>query len=162
MENMKATAELDDLLNRFRLCSRELFNQFFHESDRSHDHGWIQEGRYAEVEGLLFEKLVIEPGGLSILPYGALHPQIGVEPRSAFAPIMINREIDSGYWDYRIPEATSDAQLGFLSFFDWDQLDYRDHRYARVKIVSWPPHQDTVGKHALIETQYVRFVRRDR
>jgi len=121
MENMKAAAELDDLLNRFHLCSRELFNQFFHDRGISHEDGWIRQSRHAEVEALLFEKLVIEPASLSVVPYGAVHPQIGVELRSSVAPIMINRDIepDSGYWDYHVREMTSDALLGFRSFFDW-------------------------------------------
>jgi hypothetical protein len=163
-ENMKAAAQIDDLLSRFRLCSRELFNQFFHGRDAFDEDAWIQQSRYAEVEALLFEKLVIEPAKLSVVSYGALHPQIGVELRSSVAPIMINREIetDSGYWDYHVREMTSDAQLGFRSFFDSDQLDYRDHRYAMVRILAWPSRQDAVSRYALIETQYVRFVRRDR
>src|SRR5262249_19010633 len=98
-----------------------------------------------------------------VVPDGAVHPQIGVELRSSVAPIMINRDIepDSGYWDYHVREMTSDALLGFRSFFDWDQLDYRDHRYAMVRIIAWPSNQDAVVRPALIETQYVRFVRLD-
>lgn len=52
--------------------------------------------------------------------------------RSDFAPIMFNREIQSGYWDHPLKEVTNDAKLVFVSFFDWDDLDYRDNRYVRV------------------------------
>ena len=44
-----------------------------------------------------------------------------------------------------------------MSFFDWDLLGYRDYRYARVQVTEWPSHAAVVGKHALIETQYVRY-----
>lgn len=76
-----------------------------------------------------------------------------------FAPAMLNREIDSGYWDYRIEEIKKNAKMAFISFFDWDQLGVRDNHYVRVKIDHWQSHPDTVGKHALIDSRYIRFVK---
>lgn len=151
--------ELDALLNRFRIASRELFNQFFRveDPDKSDD-AWVLEERYREVEALLFEKLVLEPAQLPIISYGTLHPNIRVELRHGErAPIMLNREIDSGYWDYPLKEATRDAKLAFVSFFDWDQLDYRDHRYVRAQVTQWQSQPKAIGKHAFIETHCVRF-----
>ena len=151
--------DLDILLNRFRIASRGLFNQFFR-MDAPHNSGeaWILEARYCEVEALLFDKLVLEPAQLSSIPYRTLHPEIRVELRNGgFAPMMLNREVDSGCWDYPLGEVTREAKLAFVSFFDWDQLDYRDHRYVRVVIADWPTRTALVGKHALIETHYVRF-----
>jgi hypothetical protein len=154
--------ELDALMNRFRVASRELFNQFFRidDPDRHHQHAWVLEERYGEVESLLFQKLVLEPAELPLLSYGVLHPGINVRLRhSAFAPIMLNREIDSGYWDYPLKEVATDAKLALMSFFDWDQLDYRDHRYVRVQVIEWSSQPSTVGKHALIEAPYVSFAK---
>lgn len=153
--------KLDALLNRFRIASRELFNHFFRVDDPyNKEDAWNLEESYGEVEGLLFQKLVIEPADLSIIPYGKLHPNILVQLRhSDFCPVMLNREIDCGYWDFPLEEITREAQLSFISFFDWDQLDYRDHRYVRVQITQWPSQPNAVGKHALIETQYVCFAK---
>jgi hypothetical protein len=59
---------------------------------------------------------------------------------------MLNREVDSGYWDYPLEEVTREAKLGFISFFDWDQLDYRDHRYVRVQVLEWASQPTVVGE----------------
>jgi hypothetical protein len=74
-----------------------------------------------------------------------------------FAPLLINREIDSGYWDYPIREVGRLATLRFISFFDWDQLGVRDNMYVRVVIHSWPGASELEGKHALIGANYVQF-----
>lgn len=151
--------DIDTLLNRFRIASRELFNQFFHVDDPyNSEDAWVREARFRQIESLLFEKLVIEPAQLPNIPYRTRHPDIRVELRHGpCAPITLNREIDSGYWDYPLKEITQDAKLAFVAFFDWDQLDYRDYRYVRVVVAEWPSRPAVVGKHAFIETHYVRF-----
>lgn len=153
---------LDTRMNRFRLASRELFNHYFRVEDASgtetDPEAWGAEERFEEVETVLFEKLVLEPMQLSGPTYGHRNTRIQVRLRSGrFAPIMLNREVDSGYWDHSIREVTDDATLEFVSFFDWDQLHYRDHRYVRVVVAAWPSQPSAVGKHALIESQYVRY-----
>ena len=151
--------ELHARLNQFRLASRELFNQYFRiaEPDKNAEASVLQE-RFCEVESLLFQKLVVEPTGIPSIPYGVLNPGICIElMRGDFAPIMLNREIDSGYWDHSLRVVTRDAKLGFISFFDWDHLDFRDHGYVRVQVLNWPSEAEVLGKHALIETHYVRF-----
>jgi hypothetical protein len=39
------------------------------------------------------------------------------------APVMVNGETRSGYWDYPLDRVTGDARLLFVKFFDWDQPD---------------------------------------
>ncbi len=157
---MKTPINIDEMMNRFRLASREVFNHFFRVSDPYNNNGWLFEERFSGVQSVLFQKLVTEPASLSQVDYGNLQFEILVELRSYEpAPIMINREIDSGYWDHPIKEVTKDARLLFVSFFDWDQLDYRDNRYVRLQIDGWPSHHETSGKHALIESRYVRFTK---
>lgn len=161
---------LNDMMNRFRLASRELFNHFFHVSGATGrgappdapaaDGGeaWDLEMRFSHVEQVLFEKLVCEPARLTHAPYGGLQPEILVQLNSDFCPIMLNREVNSGYWDFPIREVTRDARLLFFRFFDWDVLAYRDNRYVLVRVDDWPSHPETAGKQALIETQYLHFV----
>jgi len=149
---------LDALLNRFRVASRELFNGYFRVDDPYNDsEAWRLEERHGEIEQVLFEKMVLEPAGLPQAVYGFVNPSIRVLLRSDFAPIMFNREIESGYWDHPLKEVTNDATLLFVSFFDWDDLDYRDNRYVRVILDGWAAHPEMRGKHALLETQYARF-----
>jgi hypothetical protein len=157
---MSKIINIDEMMNQFRLASREVFNHFFRVSDPYNNDGWSLEERFSAVQAVLFKKLVTEPASLSDKEYGYLQPDILAELRgSESAPIMINREVDSGSWDYPIKEVTKDVRFLFISFFDWDQLDYRDNRYVRVQIDHWPSHPETVGKHALIESQYVRFIK---
>jgi hypothetical protein len=152
--------DLNEMINRFRLAGRELFNNFFHMPDpwKSSDLAFQLEARFSAVEEVLFRQLVLEPAGLPFIGYKNVQPLIQVElAGSDFAPIKLNREIKSGYWDHPIKEVTRDAVLLFMGFFDYDILSYRDNRYVLVQVESWPSHPDAVGKQALLESQYVRF-----
>jgi hypothetical protein len=150
--------DIDAAMNRFRLASRELFNHYFRIDAPYDDDGWTHEQRFSAIEMLLFQKLVIEPAGLPEVLYKSLQWAIRVEIRkSNEVPISLNRDKDSGYWDFPVRSITADARLGFLAFFDWDVLGYRDNQYTRVQIIDWDAHPETVGKHGLIETQHVSF-----
>lgn len=160
---MSATGDLDEMMNRFRLASRELFNHYFRVPDPYNSNGWALEERFSVVQEVLFQKLVSEPASLSAMSYGQIQPEILVELRgSDAAPVMLNRKIDSGYWDYHIKEVTNEPTLLFVSYFDWDQLNFRDNRYVRVQVDSWASCTEVVGKHALIESHHVRFAKRQR
>ena len=119
---------------------------------------WDLEMRFSHVEEVLFDKMVCEPVNLTHVPYGNLQPEMVVELVSDHCPIMLNREIDSGYWDFPLREVTRDARLCFIRFFDWDNLDYRDNRYVRVPVNDWPAQPEAIGKHALIQSLDVQFV----
>jgi hypothetical protein len=154
------TVNLDEMMNQFRIASRELFNHYFRIPEPYINDGWVFEKRFADIEALLFEKLVSEPAALSRAGYRNPQTEILVELRAgSFAPISLNRDVDSGYWDYPVKEVAKDVRLVFISFFDWDQLAYRDNRYVRCRVEDWPTHPAAVGKHALIESQHVRFVK---
>jgi hypothetical protein len=149
--------DIDELMNRFRCASRELFNHYFRVLDPYNNNGWLEE-RFSEVEAVLFEQLVAAPAALPRAAWRTHRPAIRVALRHGdFAPIMVNRETDSGYWDFPINEVTKDAQLSFVRFFDWDLLAVRDNQYVRVVIDAWPQHPEAAGKHALVEAQYVVF-----
>ncbi len=102
---------------------------------------------------------MVEPASIASVSYGYPQPAIQVELHGIeSAPIMVNREIDSGYWDYPIRDISNNAKMIFVSFFDWDRLSYRDNHYVRVQIREWSSHQDVEGKHGLIESQFVSFI----
>ncbi len=144
-------------MTRFRLASRELFNNYFRTGGRDEE-AWKAQERFSTLEEHLFDALVALPAGLARSTYGLVQPSIACRLEgSDFAPWMLNREADSGYWDHPKNEVTRDAVLSFVTFFDWDSLDLVDWRYVRVIVREWPSHPELVGKHALIETIYVRF-----
>lgn len=147
-------------MNRFRTASRELFNQYFRvENPYNDSDAWALEERFSEIEELLFEKMVLEAADIPSVVYGFVNPSIQVALKGTAAPAMLNRDIDSGYWDYPLQEITQDVRLAFVSFFDWDQLGFRDNTYVRVQIADWQAHPETVGKHAFIALLYVEFIR---
>ncbi len=148
-------------MSQFRVASRELFNNYFRlpssEIENKPSLGWTLEERFSEVEVVLFANLVSEAASLSYVRYGNFQPNILVSITSNLAPIMINREISSGYWDCPTTEVSNDARLIFKQYFDWNSLSYRDNQYVYVLIEDWPTQQELIGKHALVESQYVQF-----
>jgi hypothetical protein len=158
---MSKAVDIDGMMDRFRLASREVFNQYFRASDPYGDEGWKLAERFSSVQSLLFQKLVAEPASLGTISYGDLQPEILVDlrPNLESVPALINREIKSGYWDYPVKEIPKGSKLSFVSFFDWDQLDYRDNQYVKVQVEHLPSHPEVNGKQALIESRHVVFIR---
>lgn len=149
-------------MNEFRIASRELFNHYFRIPNPydDADHAWDQEERFQAVQALLFQKLVSEPLNLPAADYGNPQPTMLVEKAGGTRlPVMLNREVDSGYWDFPLTEVGPDTLLLFMCFFDWDHLEYRDNRFVRVLVDRWPAHPEAVGKHGLIESNHVRFIK---
>ena len=157
---MNADRGINGLMGRFRVASRELYNNHFRIDEPYKNNGWDSEERFPAVEAVLFTKMVLEPASLPDSEYGRHNPAILVELSvGKDAPLMVNREVHSGYWDDPVDRVTKDARLLFIKFFDWDQLDYRNNQYVLVQIDLWPSHPETVGKQALIESTHVRFAK---
>ncbi len=145
-------------MNQFRIASRELFNHFFRVDDPYNNNGWDAERRFADVQKVLFDKLVAEVHLETSEDYGLTNREIVVQLSQVDeAPAQINRELKSGYWDFPLSTIGRQARMLFVSYFDWDQLGYRDNKYVQVEIESWPMHPETGGKRALIESHYVTF-----
>lgn len=154
------TVELHWSIGRFRLASRELFNHYFLFPDRSQHEQYLAIEQFRDVEQILFKGMVTLPCGLREIRYGHVQGEIAVHAQSTAnpCPVMVNREISSGYWDFPIDVMPKDADLRFVSFFDWAQLAPQDHQYVRATIFEWPGSKDLKGKHVLIETRYVEFL----
>jgi len=84
-------------------------------------------------------------------------PTIRLKIKSDRGAIMLNRELTSGYWDYPVKEVTNKAIFAFVSFFDFDNLSFRDNQYVRAKVIDWQAHPETQGKHALLEANNVEY-----
>jgi len=151
--------ELDPLINRFRLASRELYNNHFMPAPPKEFDAWDWRDEYCNVESALFRALVVNPSPLSDAEYRTPNRQISVLGRTNKTPIMINRMDDRshGYWDCPIDQITQEAVLHFVSFFDFDGEKPKDNQYALVWIESVPKHEVVSGRYALIEHQYVSY-----
>jgi hypothetical protein len=63
-------------------------------------------------------------------------------------------ERETGYWNHPVNIVEpGEADLLFIAYFDWDEMDYIDFRYYRVKIAAFASHPEVVGRQALIERQ---------
>jgi hypothetical protein len=150
---------LNEHMNRFRVASRELFNGYFRSTTAYDDpEAWVLHERFGILQKVLFHQLVTEPASLEVVSYGDPQPQILIEVQSDPTPWMLNRHVNSGYWNGQPEKVSQEARLPFISFFDWDQLGVRDNRYVRVQVANWAAQPDVVGKHALIESHHVRYV----
>ena len=168
--------DLHRSINRFRLASRELFNNYFAVPCVPEEQGFEYYDGFGEVERILFTMLVLEPCAVPQPPadyrYGFYaHPRIRVrlpianvgenvlgndEPR--FAEILINREISSGYWDFPLDRFSNEATLLYIGFFDWESMHSRDNEFVRIQISEWPSHPEAEGKHGLVKAADVRYV----
>ncbi|MGH8445678.1 MAG: hypothetical protein ACREVL_10450 [Solimonas sp.] len=153
---------IDEVMNSFRVASISLFNVHFRIPDPYNNDGWALEERFSEVQKLLFQKMVIEPAGLREGEYGHPQNEIAVEERylsqaQGALSIMLNRELTSGYWDHPVSTVPAACRLVFVSYFDWDQLGFRDHHYVRVQISDWPEHPEMKGKHGLVDADKIIF-----
>jgi hypothetical protein len=60
----------------------------------------------------------------------------------------------SGYWDHPVNQVSrEDAEMHFLGYFDWNQLDYLDFRYYHVQIARCDAYAELVGREALVDRQ---------
>ena len=158
MTEQPGTVSVDVRMERFRLASQLVFNSYFLGDARAED-GWDAHRRFSRVENVLFDELVLVPLGLATDGYRRRQAGLRVVRRHQEPlPVMLNRHVDSGYWDHPIDSLTSDAVLEFVEFFDWDYTNAaRDNIYVRAAIASWPGHEDLVGKHLLVEAAHVTF-----
>ena len=150
---------LDSSVQSFRRASRALFNAYFRPQPAEFEQAWAWEERFSIVEAELFAQMIDTSNELGLKRYGEPQDHISVMLRQPadFAPIMVNRDVDSGYWDHPLREFTREVELRFVRFFDWDLVAVRDNQYVRVVIKDWPGHPESVGKHALVEAQYATY-----
>jgi hypothetical protein len=154
----------------YRECVRHLWNTHVLDALKTSSDKWGLRDEFNSVCSTLFSALVVEPLGLpratdfrellartrELSKRGV--PWLHVVPQTTpfGVPIMINRDqVESdGYWDHPVRHVSpSDVTLSFVSWFDFDELAFRDFRYYRVRITS-AARDEIVGRAALIECEH--------
>ena len=148
--------DITELVQRHRECSRHLWNTYFWPQSEKDD-DWDLRDQFEDVSAKLFSSLVLWPieresfevPPAYLVPLRAI-PFIKVVPNGSCSA-LINREVDSGYWDHPINlfEET-DVDLRFIQYFDWWNVGHRDFEFFRVLIVSSRAHPELNGRHALV------------
>jgi hypothetical protein len=155
--------DVTELVLKYREGARHLWNTCFQGGQ-----DWDVRDDFAEACVLLFRSLVLRPHdavdaltGPASLEASPPTTVLRVIPaHDTGTAILINRSTPkSGYWDDPINRITaSDAMLRFVQFFDWDEMEARDFQYVEAVIEASVTHPHLVGRHALIEVRYARFV----
>lgn len=144
---------IDKILFDFRVTDCELFNRHFRIEDpwNNQEAAWECLERFNDFEIFLFKKLVSEALGIENEQYGK--PQRNILAKlNAPLSVLINREIDSGYWDHSAKELPQFSEIHFISFFDWDAISIRENRFIRAIISSCPLNPSLAGKQVLIDS----------
>lgn len=150
---------INENMNNFRRASRELFNNYFRPTDGDNYQASLELESFRRVEIVLFEQLVAEPSSIESIQYRDVQPEIQVVCRlNTSMPAFINRDIDSGYWDYPVKELGEDSTQHFVEFFDFESPGIcLDNQFVKVKIVAHATRHDLIGKLALFNSFYVAF-----
>lgn len=159
--NLRSSArDVTSIFDHYRESARAIWNTAFWPDQDFRN--WDAIDQFHEIEKILFQELVLAKVDREwplrnlfevAVPFFHVVPSIvhGI-------PIMIQKprpEAPRGYWDDPVKLVKpGQAELLFMAYFDWNQMDYIDLRYYRVKIASFDTHSGLVGREALIERQH--------
>ena len=159
-QNPKPESDIGDvssIFDHYRMSARAIWNTAFWPDQDFRN--WDSIDQFHEIEKLLFQELVLakvdREWPLQNI-FGNAMPFFRVVPSLVHGtPIMIQKprpEAPTGYWDDPVNLIKPrQAELLFIAYFDWNEMDYIDLRYYRVKIVSFDGYPELVGREALIE-----------
>lgn len=152
--------DVSGVFDHYRVSARAIWNTAFWPDPDFRD--WDSIDQFHEIERLLFRELVLAKLDKEWPLQGIFRdaiPFFRVVPTSSHGmPIMIQKPrpgAPTGYWDDPVETVKpEEAKLVFIAYFDWNDMDYIDLRYYRVKITSFDAHPELVGREALIERQH--------
>jgi len=152
--------DISSVFDHYRASARAIWNTAFWPDPDFRN--WDSIDQFHEIEKLLFQELVLAKVGRewplcdlfeNAIPFFQIVPSV-----VHGTPIMIQNPRPgalTGYWDDPVNLIKPrEAELLFIEYFDWDELDYIDLRYYRIKIACFDAHPELVGREALIERQH--------
>ncbi len=154
--------DVTSILNRYRECSRHLWNTYFADHVFSLPASDDVLDRFEEVDKLLFSSLVLAKVDrlASESDFGKKPLRfLRVVPVTEEVPILINRPSNdrNKYWDDPVNRVgASEAELLLIGYFDWNRYGYADLAYYLVRIASFSKHPHLNGRDALLLTSNAR------
>lgn len=153
--------EITDLMEHYRLIARSIWNTGFWPVPELRN--WDSRDQFDQIKRFLFKAFVdarVAERGWCDLANVPEHRYLIVPSGSSPVPVMIHRPREGDrnrYWDDPVNEINApDAELHFLDYFDWNDMDYVDFQYYRVRIVAFKSQPHLVGKEALVDHHYAR------
>src|SRR5580692_92 len=152
--------DVTSIFDHYRVSARGIWNTTFWPDQNFRN--WDSIEQFHEIAKLLFQELVLAKVDRewplqnlfkSAIPFFHIVPSI-----AHGTPVLIQKPrkgAPTGYWDDPVNLVEpSQAELLFIEYFDWNEMDYIDLRYYRVKIANFDTHSELVGREALIERQH--------
>lgn len=153
--------EITSLMQHYRIVARSVWNLGFWSQPELRD--FDRRDQFEQIKKLLYKALVsarLEEGhccDLAALP-DHICEVVPLEPGPI--PIMIHRPREGDrnwYWDDPVCQVkASDVRLHFLDYFDWDQMNYLDFQYYRVRIAAFASNPHLIGREALLESHHAK------
>ena len=147
--------DVSNIFDHFRVSARAIWNTAFWPDPDFQN--WDSIDQFDEIQRILFDELVLGKVDRDWpLPdlFRIAIPFFQVSP-SGHVPIMIQNprsERATGYWDHPVNLIRpGEAKLLFISYFDWNRMDYAELRYYHVSIAEFGSHPELVGREALID-----------
>ena len=147
--------DVSDIFDHYREAARAIWNTGFWPLPELRD--WDSIDRFDQIQRILFDSLIlvrIDKDWPIESIFRTPIPFLRVVPRH-HVPIMIQNprsDRQTGYWDHPVNQIDpDDAELHFIAYFDWDQMDYVDLRYYRAEIAKFEAHSELVGREVLID-----------
>ena len=145
---------------------RHLWNVHFREKfDSLVESSALDEYEY--IDKLLFLGLVLRDLGVTSYPDGfwfgiTAIKEVKILPKRDHPeiPFMLERETEDRnyYWEKKEMFSSLGLELEFIEFFEWGRYDFVSYPMVMGRIVKFDDHKEYIGRLALIETTYVRFV----
>ncbi len=161
MRDTRNLPDVTDVMNYYRIIARSLWNFGFWPLPELRN--WDSRDQFDQVKALLFKAFVearVAEGHLCNLTNVPEHKYVVVPSVPGPVPVMIHRPREGDhnwYWDDPVDRLRpSDAELHFMDYFDWDDMNYAEFRYYRVCIVDFPLQPHLAGRQALLEHHLAR------
>lgn len=143
--------DVTDLMNKYRECSRHLWNEYFGTRENTSD----LERIYEQIRVSLFKALV-----LADLDDGFEKPPILKVVPITSVPILIRRPCEdrNWYWDQErdMQVDREQIQLTFVDYYDYSQYPVKDFHFYRCRVSKFPGHVAYEGRDSLIEVPDAR------
>ncbi len=151
--------DVTDLMNKYRECSRNLWNVHFGGLENTCQ----LEERYENIRKLLFETLVTDQLEEDEEPYPDNNPLsaplLMVVPISS-VPILIRRPSEwNWYWDQETGLLVNrdDIQLRFSDYYDYSKYPVKDFHFYLCGVLKFPSRVEYEGRDALVEVADARI-----
>lgn len=149
--------DITPLIHQYRECIRHLWNTYFWQDVLTIENADLTD-EFDDIASKLFSALVLNKIGVEGVelapsywgPKKALN-FLQVQVPMSCNSVMVNREMDSGYWDLTITEEElRQTTMIFLHFFDFDSYGFREWGYYLAEIEKSDLRPELVGRTALV------------